>query len=152
MAYARGSDLTVIMLLTTTGADGEATQDVVNLGSPVSASFNMEVANERDDRLGQVISQTDQVYSGENVTLEYRRDSHEIDRIKAAIRNAQIQRLPPPKFEILRAIEDRNTGAVKTVRYTDLVASVSTSASGKNDAVTETLEMMGGKAEDLAEG
>lgn len=143
--YARGRDVSIEMIAT----DETGSEIVLPVGNPTSATFQMDVTNERDNRLGEYEADTTQVYEGESGQLTFRKDSHVLEEIKTLIRNATRLRLPTPKFQIVRTIAVPEVGTSRTIRYPNVVMSFSTNASGKNDAVEESIDWMGGFAEEI---
>lgn len=143
--FARGRDVSIELI----GVDENGDEILLPVGNPTSATFAMELTNERDARLGEYESDTTQVYDGESGQLVFKKDSHVLEQIKSLIRNATKNRLPTPKFQIIRTINVPEIGTSRTVRYPNVVMGFSTNVSGKNDAVEETCDFMGGHAEDI---
>lgn len=144
--YARGRDVSIASVLRAT-ATSPAT--LLPLGSPVSATFNMDVTNERDERLGEYESDTTQTVQGESGSLVFRRDSHVLEDIKRIIREATRNRSKTPKFDITRAIYVPETGTTRVINYPNCVFEMQQNIAGKNDAIEETVNFMSGIAEEI---
>lgn len=143
--YARGRDIQIQVIQ----EDDAGNASVAVIGSPVSGSFNMDVTNERDDRLGEAESDTTQVYEGESGQLVFNVDSHELHNIQMRIRDAARDGLKTPKFDILRTVYIRETSTSKSLLYPNAVFNFSDDAGGKNDALRVTVEFMSGFAQEI---
>lgn len=144
--YARGRDVQIALV--SAAAPGQAAA-IVPIGSPMSASFNMDVTNERDNRLGEYEADTTQVLEGESGQLMFRRDSHVLEDIKRRIRAANTSRGKTPKFEVVRALYVPETGTTRTLVYPNCVFEMQQNVSGKNDGVEETINFMSGIAQEV---
>lgn len=144
--YARGRDVSIAAIQKQT-ATTPAT--LIPLGSPVSATFNMDVTNERDERLGEYDSDTTQVVTGESGSMVFRRDSHVLEDVKRIIREAHKNRQKTPKFEITRAIYVPETGTTRVITYPNCVFEMQQNIAGKNDAIEETVNFLSGVAQEI---
>jgi hypothetical protein len=143
--FSRGRDIQIQVVSI---ADDGSIQ-IENIGNPTSGNFNMDVTNERDNRLGEYEADTTQVYEGESGNLTFRVDSHVLNDIKMRIRNAARDKLRTPKFQIVRTIYVPEIASSKAYLYPNCVFGFSESISGKNDAVETTVEFMSGFAEEI---
>lgn len=139
--YARGRDVQVAAV--SAAAPGRPAS-IIPLGSPISASFNDDVTNERDNRLGEYESDTTQVLEGGSGQLMFRRDSHALEDVKRLIRESTLNRTKTPKFEITRAIYVPEIATTRTLVYPNCVFELQQNISGKNDAVEETVNFISG--------
>ena len=143
--YARGRDVLIQSVM----INDDGSREIIDIGYPVSADFAMDITTERDERLGQYESDTVAMYEGESGSMTFRMDSHVFLKIQNRIRNAARSRTGTPKFQILRTVYVPEILSSKTVRYPNVVFSISESVAGKTDAVEVTVEWISGFAEEL---
>lgn len=138
--YARGRDVQIFCTVT----DSNGQETLLTLGSPVSATFNMESTEGFDQRLGQAESDTEQVITGTSGNIVLKRDTHIIDTITQLLFDAARNRTKTPKFTINRLVFIPETNTTKTLSYPNCVFKINSDNGGREDALQDTIDWMGG--------